>query len=78
LTTAYIDLVAKLFPLIDEKGLSAAVYTQTTDVEIEVNGLMTYDREMVKMDLKKVAAANRGHFPPGAKATPAAPAGSAQ
>ena len=35
------------------KGLSAAVYTQTTDVEIEVNGLMTYDRAMVKMDLKQ-------------------------
>jgi hypothetical protein len=60
LTTAYVDLVAKLLPLIDEKGLSAAVYTQTTDVEVEVNGLMTYDREVVKMDLKKVAAANRG------------------
>jgi beta-galactosidase/beta-glucuronidase len=59
LTTAYIDLTRKLFPLIEEKGLSAAVYTQTTDVEIEVNGLMTYDREVVKMDLKKVAEANR-------------------
>ncbi len=62
LTTAYIDLIKKLFPLIEEKGLSAAVYTQTTDVEIEVNGLMTYDRELVKMDWKKVAAANRGEF----------------
>jgi len=58
LTTAYTDLTSKLFPLIEEKGLSAAVYTQTTDVEIEVNGLMTYDREIVKMDLKKVAEAN--------------------
>ena len=61
LTAAYVDLVAKLFPLIEQKGLSAAVYTQTTDVEVEVNGLMTYDRELVKMDLNKVAAANRGH-----------------
>jgi len=59
LTSAYLDLVDKLFPLISEKGLSAAVYTQTTDVEIEVNGLMTYDRELVKMDLDKIAAANR-------------------
>jgi len=59
LTDAYLDLIAKLFPLAEEKGLSAAVYTQTTDVEVEVNGLMTYDRELVKMDLKKVAAANR-------------------
>jgi beta-galactosidase/beta-glucuronidase len=61
LTTAYIDLVGKLFPLIGEKGLSAAIYTQTTDVEIEVNGLMTYDRALVKMDLKKVAAVNYGY-----------------
>jgi hypothetical protein len=30
-------------------GLSAAVYTQTTDVEVETNGLMTYDRKVVKM-----------------------------
>ena len=31
------------------KGLSAAVYTQTTDVEGEVNGLITYDRKVIKM-----------------------------
>jgi beta-galactosidase/beta-glucuronidase len=59
LTSAYLDLISKLAPLVLEKGLSAAVYTQTTDVEIEVNGLMTYDREIVKMDLNKVSAANR-------------------
>jgi len=73
LTSAYIDLVARLFPLIDEKGLSAAVYTQTTDVEIEVNGLMTYDRALVKMDLNKAAAANRGHFPPRPRVTEVVP-----
>jgi hypothetical protein len=44
--------------------LSAAVYTQTTDVEIEVNGLMTYDREMIKMDVKKAAAANKRLYLP--------------
>jgi hypothetical protein len=60
LTVAYEELISKLLPLIDEKGLSAAVYTQTTDVEVEVNGLMTYDREKVKMDASRVAAANRG------------------
>jgi beta-galactosidase/beta-glucuronidase len=59
LTAAYVDLTTKLAPLIEQKGLSAAVYTQTTDVEIEVNGLMTYDRAMVKMDLKRLEAANR-------------------
>jgi beta-galactosidase/beta-glucuronidase len=61
LTTAYLDLLSKLFPLIKEKGLSAAVYTQTSDVEIEVNGLMTYDRELVKMDLKKIRDWFRQH-----------------
>jgi hypothetical protein len=64
LTTAYIDLLSKLFPLIDEKGLSAAVYTQTTDVEVEVNGLMTYDRALVKMNADLISMANRGNVPP--------------
>ena len=59
LTFAYLDLVAKLWPLVETNGLSAAVYTQTTDVEVEVNGLMTYDREVVKMNLDRVSAANR-------------------
>lgn len=36
-----------------EKGLSAAVYTQTTDVEVEVNGLMTYDRKVIKNPSEK-------------------------
>ncbi len=31
-------------------GLSAAVYTQTSDCEIEVNGLLTYDRDVLKME----------------------------
>jgi hypothetical protein len=63
LTDAYVDLTRKLFPLIAEKGLSAAVYTQTTDVEVEVNGLMTYDRAMTKIDLKKLVAANQPKKP---------------
>ena len=33
----------------ERNGLSAAVYTQTTDVEGEINGLMTYDRKVIKM-----------------------------
>ena len=36
------------------RGFSAAVYTQTTDVEIEVNGLMTYDRKVIKLDEQKI------------------------
>ncbi len=58
LTDAYLDLLEKLKPLIADRGLAAAVYTQTTDVEIEVNGLMTYDREIIKMDPAKVRQAN--------------------
>ncbi len=58
LTEAYLDLLEKLKPLIADRGLAAAVYTQTTDVEIEVNGLMTYDREIIKMDPAKVRQAN--------------------
>lgn len=46
----YEQLIRNLV-LLKSKGLSAAIYTQTTDVEIETNGLMTYDREIVKMPL---------------------------
>ena len=41
------------------RGFSAAVYTQTTDVEIEVNGLMTYDRKVDKVDVPRVRALNQ-------------------
>jgi hypothetical protein len=41
-----------------KKGLSAAIYTQTTDVEIEVNGLMTYDRKVIKIPVEKLRAVN--------------------
>lgn len=45
----YGKLMYNLYPM-RSKGLSAAVYTQTTDVEGEVNGLMTYDRKVIKID----------------------------
>lgn len=65
LTRDYVNLLERLHPLIGDPGLSAAVYTQTTDVEIEVNGLMTYDRAVIKMDEKTIAdAARRLHLPP--------------
>lgn len=47
-----------LIELIDD-GFAAAIYTQTTDVEIEVNGLMTYDRKVVKLDMERLNAINR-------------------
>ncbi len=40
-------------------GIVGAVYTQTTDVEIEINGLMTYDRKVVKMNEKKLREINQ-------------------
>jgi hypothetical protein len=58
LQAAYAELIAKLEPLV-KSGLAAAVYTQTTDVESEVNGLMTYDREVVKFDAAKLAELHR-------------------
>ena len=39
-------------------GFSAAVYTQLTDVEGEVNGLMTYDRKVVKLDIDRLNEIN--------------------
>jgi hypothetical protein len=42
-------------------GLSAAVYTQITDVEIEINGLITYDREVVKADTAQIHLSNSMH-----------------
>ena len=41
------------------RGFSAAVYTQTTDVEIEVNGLMTYDRRVDKVDIPQIRKINQ-------------------
>ena len=63
LWTNYQLLIRKLFPLIND-GLAAAVYTQTTDVEGEVNGLMTYDRKQVKFDVKSINALNRKVYGP--------------
>ena len=45
----YIDLSAHVAELA-KKGLGGAVYTQTTDVEAEINGIMTYDRKVLKFD----------------------------
>jgi len=57
LTAAYLEKIEMLKPMI-KNGLAAAIYTQITDVEIEVNGLLTYDREVRKMDPKVIGKAN--------------------
>ena len=59
LTDAYVALLEQeLAPWIT-RGLAAAVYTQTTDVEIETNGFVTYDRAVPKMDFARVRATHR-------------------
>jgi hypothetical protein len=63
LTRRYEGLLRQVWRLKDEAGLCAAVYTQLSDVETECNGLVTYDREVLKVDAQRVARANRGEFP---------------
>ncbi len=48
----------EIFPNL-ERGLSAAIYTQVSDVEEEINGVLTYDREVVKLDADAVRQLNR-------------------
>lgn len=57
-TAEYVKYANQLKNLI-RNGFSAAVYTQTTDVEGEVNGLMTYDRKVIKMDEDQIRKINQ-------------------
>ena len=50
----YADMLYKLIG----RGFAAAVYTQTTDVEVEVNGLMTYDRKVMKVEPERIRRIN--------------------
>jgi len=59
LFNAYAGQVESLRDLALSQGLSAAVYTETTDVEDELNGFLTYDRQVRKMDFAAVKAVNR-------------------
>lgn len=58
----YENLLGGVYDL-KAKGLCAAIYTQITDVETECNGLLTYDRKVVKADAARITAANRGESP---------------
>lgn len=59
LTNEYVMLLNEVERLVLFKGLSVAIYTQTTDVEHEINGILTYDRKVEKMDLNKVREINQ-------------------
>ena len=60
----YSSFTDKLVVLI-KLGLSAAVYTQTTDVEVETNGFMTYDRKVMKMPIDRLKEVNSRLYNPG-------------
>ena len=53
----YIDLIGQLRALVG-RGLAGSVYTQTSDIELEINGLMTYDRKVLKYDVKSLRTAH--------------------
>lgn len=64
LLAKYESFYSRVQQLVREQGLSAVVYTQTTDVEIETNGLMSYDREVDKMGYEQIRKAHLGYHPP--------------
>ncbi len=57
-TDTYVEYANQLYKMAFQ-GFSAAVYTQTTDCETELNGLMTYDRAVVKLEEKRLQQINR-------------------
>ena len=63
LADRYTLLLNRLYHDRDTHGISAGVYTQLTDVEVELNGFMTYDRAVMKFDTARTAAVNRGLAP---------------
>lgn len=58
LINSYNTLITQLVDFKNNKGLSAAIYTETTDIETEINGFMTYDR-LLKTDAMKFKACNQ-------------------
>ena len=52
-------MLGQVLPHIRKEGLTAAVYTQITDVEEELNGLMTYDREVLKIPEETLREINK-------------------
>ena len=64
LVSKYESFYQEVYKLVEDPGLSAVIYTQTTDVETETNGLMTYDRFEVKMGIENIARAHAGYLAP--------------
>jgi hypothetical protein len=69
LTQRYVEVSRDLEKVVREGGLSGAIYTQTADVENEVNGYLSYDRRLLKMDLGTVADRSRAVIAAGSQST---------
>ncbi|MFC2107190.1 sugar-binding domain-containing protein [Bacteroidota bacterium] len=63
----YESFYTRIWDMKNEGGLSAAVYTQITDVETETNGLLSYDREVIKMDKDILEKINTNNYVPSPK-----------
>jgi hypothetical protein len=63
LQARYELLMKRMWDLERTHGMSAGIYTQFSDVEVELNGFYTYDRAVLKFDSARVAAVNRGLAP---------------
>ena len=59
LTTRYVAITSEVARFVQARGLSASVYTEPYDVENEVNGFYTYDRQVLKMTASRVLAVNQ-------------------
>ena len=60
----YENFYTRIWDMKESGGLSAAVYTQITDVETETNGLLTYDRQRIKMDKDILEKINNNNYVP--------------
>ncbi|MDD2522286.1 MAG: glycoside hydrolase family 2 TIM barrel-domain containing protein [Anaerolineaceae bacterium] len=60
LTAAYLSLLEQQVKPLISQGLCAAIYTQLTDIETEINGYLTYDRRVEKMDAHTLREAHQG------------------
>ena len=59
LTKAIVRLYERQIIPAKKKGLAASIYTQVSDVEQEVNGLLSYDRSLLKVDVDEIAGMSR-------------------
>ena len=59
LNDRYVSYVTKIIENVDSMAISGAIYTQTTDVETELNGFYTYDRKVFKFDEQRFTEINK-------------------